>query len=168
MSHSCLATLLWAVPVCTPHSCLVTILWVVPVCTYARPSILSRPSTVQFDDDDDDVFYLFFQKQKIALGHIPFGYTRSRELNTLPVNHPQCPFIQTTDTDVTFLSCYNFIGHIRMDVMTLTSPPSLPLSRPWAGLSRRRLTESHLLIEGPPLLSSLPYSLSVFWMHAKN
>ena len=27
---------------------------------------------------------------------------------------------------------------------------------------------SHLLIQGPPLLSSLPYSLSVFWMHAKN
>ena len=75
-----------------------------------------------------------------------------------------------TDTDVTFLSCYNIIGHTRMDVMTLTrtSPPFLPLSRPWAGLSLRRLTQPHLLIQGPPLFSSLPESLSVFWMHAKN
>ena len=40
-----------------------------------------------------------------------------------------------TDTDVTFLSCYNIVGRTRMQVMTLTSPPSLPLSRPWAGLS---------------------------------
>ena len=43
-----------------------------------------------------------------------------------------------TDTDVTFLSCYNTVGHTRMHVMTLTSPPTLPLSRPWAGLSMRR------------------------------
>jgi hypothetical protein len=99
---------------------------------------------------------------------VPFG-KRGRLLNTLPVNHPQCPFIQMTDTDVTdvtFLSCYDIVGHTRLHVMTLTSPPSLPLSRPWAGLSMRR--QSHLLIQGPPLLSSLPYSLSVFWMHAKN
>ena len=59
-------------------------------------------------------------------------------LNTIPVNRPQCPFIQMTDTDVTFLSCYNIVGHARMHVMTLTTPPSLPLSRPWAGLSMRR------------------------------
>jgi hypothetical protein len=98
---------------------------------------------------------------------VPFG-KRGRVLDTLPVNHPQCPFIQMTDTDVTFLSCFNIVGHTRMHVMTLTSPPTLPLSRPWAGLSMRRLTQSHLLIQGPPLLSSLPYSLSVFWMHAKN
>ena len=26
---------------------------------------------------DDDIFYLFLQKQKIALGHIPFGYSPS-------------------------------------------------------------------------------------------
>jgi hypothetical protein len=26
---------------------------------------------------DDDVFYVFQQKQKIALGHIPFGYKRT-------------------------------------------------------------------------------------------
>jgi hypothetical protein len=61
---------------------------------------------------------------------VPFGQ-RGRVLNTLPVNHPQCPFIQMTDTDVTFLSCYTIVGHTRMHVMTLTSPPSLPLSRPW-------------------------------------
>jgi hypothetical protein len=64
--------------------------------------------------------------------------------------------LTVTDTDVTFLSCYNIIGHIRMDVMTLTSPPSLPLSRPWAGLSVRRLAQPHLLIQGQTLLSSLP------------
>jgi hypothetical protein len=27
---------------------------------------------------DDDVFYLFLQKQKIALRHIPFGYSPQR------------------------------------------------------------------------------------------
>ena len=27
---------------------------------------------------DDDVFYLFLQKQKIALRHIPFGYSPPR------------------------------------------------------------------------------------------
>ena len=110
--------------------------------------------------------------QEIALRHIPFGYSpprnkeahvmmlpttvvqwcffvpfgkRGRLLNTLPVNHPQCPFIQMTDTDVTdvtFMSCYNIVGHTRMHVMTLTSPPSLPLSRPWAGLSMRRLSRT--------------------------
>jgi hypothetical protein len=51
-----------------------------------------------------------------------------------------------------------------MYVMTLTSPPTLPLSRPWAGLSMRRFMPSHLLIQGSSLLSFLPYSLSVFWM----
>ena len=38
-----------------------------------------------------------------------------------------------TDTDVTFLFCYNIIGHAHMYVMTFTSTPFLPLSRPWAG-----------------------------------
>jgi hypothetical protein len=28
-----------------------------------------------------------------------------------------------TDTDVTFLSCYNIIGHTNMHVITLTPPP---------------------------------------------
>ena len=39
---------------------------------------------------------------------VPFG-KRGRVLDTLPVNHSQCPFIQMTDTDVTFLSCYNIV-----------------------------------------------------------
>ena len=63
------------------------------------------------------------------------------------------------DTKVTFLSCYNTVGHTRMYVMTLTSPPSLPLSSPWAGLKMRRFMSSHLLFQGSPLLSVLPYSL---------
>ena len=58
---------------------------------------------------------------------VPFGQ-RGRVLNALPVNYPQCPFKPITDTDVTFLSCYNIVGHVRMHVVTLTSPPSLPLS----------------------------------------
>ena len=29
------------------------------------------------DDDDDDVFYLFFQKQKRAYGHIPILWVLS-------------------------------------------------------------------------------------------
>ena len=60
-----------------------------------------------------------------------------------------------TDTDVTFLSCYNIVDHTRMHVMTLTSPSTLPLSRPWAGLSMRHcddFTQSHLLIQGSSLL----------------
>jgi hypothetical protein len=60
---------------------------------------------------------------------VPFGQ-RGRVLNALPVNYSQCPFIPMTDTDVTFLSCYNIVGHARMHVMTLTSLPSLLLSRP--------------------------------------
>ena len=93
---------------------------------------------------------------------VPFG-KRGRVLHPLPVNHPQCPFIQMTDTNVTFLSCYNTVGHTRMYVITLDSPPSLPLSRPWAGLSMRRFMSSHLLIQRSSLLSVLTYSLSIFW-----
>jgi hypothetical protein len=40
-------------------------------CSGLRPSEKSaRPSK----QPDDDVFYLFLQKQKLALSHIPFGY----------------------------------------------------------------------------------------------
>ena len=39
------------------------------------------------------------------------------------------PTLQVTDTVITFPSCYNTVGHARVCVMTLTSPPSLPLSR---------------------------------------
>ena len=86
-----------------------------------------------------------------------------RVLYSLSGNHPQCPFVQMTDTEVTFLSCYNTVGHARVYVMALTSPPSLPLSRLWAELSVRRFMSSPLLIQGSSLLSVLPYSLSVFW-----
>ena len=84
-------------------------------------------------------------------------------LYSLSGNHPQCPFVQMTDTEVTFLSCYNTVGHARVYVMALTSPPSLPLSRLWAELSVRRFMSSPLLIPGSSLLAVLPYSLSVFW-----
>ena len=93
---------------------------------------------------------------------VPFG-TRGRVLYSLSGNHPQCPIIQMTDTEVKFLSCYNTVGHTRVYVMALTSPPSLPLSRLWAELSVRRFMSSPLLIQGSSHLSVLPYSLSVFW-----
>ena len=93
---------------------------------------------------------------------VPFG-TRGRVLYSLSGTHPQCPIIQMTNTEVTFLSWYNTVGHTRVYVMTLTSPPSLPLSRPWSELSVRLFMSSPLLIQGSSLLSVLPYSLSVFW-----
>ncbi len=36
------------------------------------------------------------------------------------------------------------LDHARVTVMTLTSPPSLPLSRPWAGVSAWQLVRSPL------------------------
>ncbi len=48
--------------------------------------------------------------------------------------------LQMTDTGVTFLSSYNNVGRARVYVTTLTSPPSLPLSRPWAELKVRRFS----------------------------
>jgi len=50
---------------------------------------------------------------------------------------------QMTDTGVAFLllyctlmsHSYSVVGHDRVTVMTFTSPPSLPLCRPWAGVS---------------------------------
>ena len=53
-----------------------------------------------------------------------------------------------TDTDVTFLSCYNIVGYTRMHGMTLTSPPTLPLSRLWAGLSIDKYATIHAV--APP------------------
>ncbi len=82
---------------------------------------------------------------------VPFG-TRGRVLYSLSNNNPQCPFIQMSDTEVTFLSCYNTVGHTRVYVMALTSPPSLPLSRLWAELSVRRFLSSPLLIQGSSLV----------------
>ncbi len=51
-----------------------------------------------------------------------------------------------TDTDVTFLLSSNIVGHDHMYLMTLTSPPFLPLSRPWAGLTHVSLP----VHESPP------------------
>jgi hypothetical protein len=82
----------------------------------------------------------------------PFGMF-GKVLCSLSGNHPQCPFIQMTYTDVTFLSHYNIVGHARVSVITLTSPPSLPLSRLWAELSVRRFPSLPLLIQGSSRLS---------------
>ena len=41
---------------------------------------------------------------------------------------------------------YNNVNHTRICVMTLTSPPPLPLSRHWTGWSMRWLTQSHPLM----------------------
>jgi hypothetical protein len=40
-----------------------------------------------------------------------------------------------TDTDVTFLPKHHNMDPARFYVMILTPPPSLPLSRRWAGLA---------------------------------
>ena len=50
----------------------------------------------------------------------------------------------------------------RLDVMILTSSPSLPLSRPWAGLGVLCPSKSHPVTQGLPVLESLPFnSISV-------
>ena len=97
---------------------------------------------------------------------VPFGQ-RGRVLNALPVNCSQCPFIPMTDTDVTFLSCYNIVGHARrsIHVMTLTSPPSLPLSRPWAGLSMRRRSRTSWFKDRHSSHPYLNLSVSSGYMH---
>jgi hypothetical protein len=67
-----------------------------------------------------------------------------------------------TDTDVTCLPKYNYMDPARLYVMILTSPPSLPRSRLWAGLSVRWPSQSHPVTQGLPVLESLPFnSLSV-------
>ena len=83
-------------------------------------------------------------------------------LSTSPFNHRQCPFIQMTDTEVTFLPKYHNMDPARLYVMILTSPPSLPRSRLWAGLGMRWPSQAHPVIQGLPVLESLPFnSLSV-------
>jgi len=111
---------------------------------------------------DDDDLYFFFQKQQAAQRYIPIGYFplginestcddatimslmvlwcslfpfgwRGGALSTSPFNHPQCPFIQMTDTDVRFLPDYNNMDPARFYVMILSSPPYLPLSGPGQG-----------------------------------
>ena len=67
-----------------------------------------------------------------------------------------------TDTDVTFRPKYHNMDPARLYVMILTSPPSLPLSRPWAGLDVQWPSQSHPVTQGLPVLESLPFnSISV-------
>ena len=61
-----------------------------------------------------------------------------------------------THTDVTFLPEYHNMDPSRLYVMILTSPPSLPLSRPWAGLGVLWPFQSHPVTQGLPVLDSLP------------
>jgi hypothetical protein len=45
-----------------------------------------------------------------------------------PLHHPQCPFIQMTDTDVTLLHNYNNMGlarsHVTSSASTVTMSPA--------------------------------------------
>ena len=63
-----------------------------------------------------------------------------------------------TDTDATFLSKYHNMDPARLYVMILTSPPSLTLSRPWAGLGVMWPSQSHPVTQGLPVLESLPFN----------
>ena len=63
-----------------------------------------------------------------------------------------------TDIDVTFLPNYNNMDRARLYVMSLTSPPSLPRSRLWAGLGVRWPSQSHPVIQGLPVLESLSFN----------
>jgi hypothetical protein len=56
-----------------------------------------------------------------------------------------------TDTDVTFLPEYHNMDPARLYVMILTSPPSLPLSRPWAELGVLRPSQSDPVTQGLPV-----------------
>jgi len=118
---------------------------------YTHPWVLPHPEKKRSTCDDASTITLMVRWWFF----VPFGI-RGRVLYSLSGNHPQCPFIQMTYTDVTFLSCYNIVGHARVCVITLTSPPPLPLSRLWAELSVRRFLSSPLLIQGSSLLSVLP------------
>jgi hypothetical protein len=84
------------------------------------------------------------------------------KLFTVQHLYSQHPFIQMTDTDVTFLPKYHNMDPDCLYVMVLTSPPSLSRSRLWAGLGVRWPSQLHPVIQGLPVLESLPFnSLSV-------
>jgi hypothetical protein len=57
----------------------------------------------------------------------------------------------------------------RLYVIILTSLPSLPRSRLWAGLGVRWPSQSHPMIQGLPVLESLPFQLYQFpWIQKKD
>ena len=68
-----------------------------------------------------------------------------------------------TDTNVTFLSCYNTVGHTRMYVMTLTSPPSYLPSIPAALQTLGRIEYVTIHVVAPPDSRIVtPLSLTLF------
>jgi hypothetical protein len=76
------------------------------------------------------------------------------KLFTVQQLYSQHPFIQMTDTDVTFLPKYHNMDPDCLYVMVLTSPPSLSRSRLWAGLGVRWPSQLHPVIQGLPVLES--------------
>ena len=64
------------------------------------------------------------------------------------------------------------VDHARVTVMTFTSPPSLPLSRPWAGVSAWQLVRQCALAPlGLRIISPLTFYLSflgAIWTYDKN
>ena len=115
---------------------------------------------------DDDDLYLFLHKQQPAQRYIPIGYVppgikESTCDDASSFNHRQCPLIQMTDTDVTSLPEYHNMDPSRLYVMILTSPPSLSLSRPWAGLGVRWPSQSTPWLKGCQSSSHYLSTLSV-------
>ena len=67
-------------------------------------------------------------------------------------------FLQKQQPAQRYITLYS----ARLYVMILSSPPSLPRSRLWSGLGVRWPFQSHPMIQGLPVLESLPFnSLSV-------
>jgi hypothetical protein len=73
-----------------------------------------------------------------------------------PLRHPQCPFIQMTDTDVALLPNYNKMDLARSHVLILTSTPPLPCFRLWQGWACDWINRRISLIQELPVLESLP------------
>ena len=69
--------------------------------------------------------------------------------------HSQCPLIQMTDTDVTFLPNYNNMDPARLYVMIFTSRPSLPRLKAQGRLGVRWPSQTHpLTLKFKPILES--------------